>query len=98
MNRALLNKISNYFENQPISKAWVFGSYARSEETKNSDLDILVNFLPNSKITLFQYIHMMNELTSLTGKKIDLVEEGQLKSFAKPSAEKERILIYERKA
>lgn len=98
MNTALFHKISKYFENQPISRAWIFGSYARSEETKNSDLDVLVNFTPNSNITLFKYIHMMNELEALTGKKIDLVEEGQLKSFAKPSAEQEKILIYERKA
>lgn len=31
-------------------------------------------------------------------KKIDLVEEGQLKDFAKDSAEQDKILIYEREA
>ena len=31
-------------------------------------------------------------------KDIDLVEEGQLKDFAKDSAERDKILIYERKA
>ncbi len=31
-------------------------------------------------------------------KDIDLVEEGQLKDFAKDSAERDKILIYERKS
>ena len=98
MNRAIINKISQYFHNQPIDKAWIFGSYARSEEDSKSDIDILVNFIPGEKITLFRYVHMVNELQTLTGKNIDLVENGQLKKFAEKSVENEKVLIYERKA
>jgi predicted nucleotidyltransferase len=97
MNQKLISKINNYLLTQPIEKAWIFGSYARSEESKESDLDILVDFSPNSNITLFKYTHIVNELQLLTGKKIDLVENGQLKDFAQESAGKEKILIYERK-
>ncbi len=98
MNRVIVNRLSKYFASQPIEKAWIFGSYARSEENKKSDIDILVNFSPESKVTLFKYIHIVNDLQALTGKKIDLVEDGQLKQFAKSSAENDKILIYERKA
>jgi hypothetical protein len=98
MNKAIVNTISEYFAGQPIEKAWIFGSYARSEENQESDIDILVNFLPGSKITLFQYVHMLNELQSLTGKRIDLVEEGQLKPFAVKKAGSEKVLIYQRNA
>ncbi len=98
MNRAVLNKISQYFHSQPIEKAWIFGSYARSEEDSKSDIDILVNFIPGEKITLFKYVHIVNELQALTGKKIDLVEDGQLKKFAESSVQNEKVLIYERKA
>ncbi|MEI7475785.1 MAG: nucleotidyltransferase domain-containing protein [bacterium] len=97
MNSVIVNKLSEYFSNQPIEKAWVFGSYARAEENKKSDIDILVYFTPDAKITLFKYIHIVNDLQQLTGKKIDLVEEGQLKHFAEKNAENEKILIYERK-
>ena len=98
MNRAIVDRLSKYFASQPIEKAWIFGSYARSEENRKSDIDILVNFSPDSKITLFKYIHIVNDLQALTGKKIDLVEDGQLKQFAESSAENDKILIYERKA
>ncbi|MDD4971134.1 MAG: nucleotidyltransferase domain-containing protein [Paludibacter sp.] len=96
MNKNIINKISNYFSNQPIERAWIFGSYAREEENRKSDIDILVNFSKDAKVTLFKYIHIINDLQAITGKNIDLVEEGQLKPFAKESAEHEKILIYER--
>ena len=34
--------ISEYFKTQPVLKAWLFGSFARGEETPLSDIDILV--------------------------------------------------------
>jgi len=98
MDRVIINKISRYLDTQPIEKAWIFGSYARSEENTKSDIDILVNFLPSEKVTLFKYIHIINDLEALTGKKVDLVENGQLKKFAELSVENEKVLIYERKA
>ena len=98
MDSELVYKISNYFSNQPIEKAWLFGSYARSEENKDSDIDILVDFIQDAKVTLFKYIHIINDLQALTGKNVDLVEDGQLKHFAIDSTNKEKILIYERKA
>jgi uncharacterized protein len=98
MDKAIVNKLTKYFASQPIEKAWIFGSYARSEEKKRSDVDILVSFSPDSKITLFKYIHIVNDLQSLTCKKVDLVEDGQLRAFAQNSAMNDRILIYERKA
>ena len=98
MNRTILNKLSQYFASQPIEKAWIFGSYARSEANRRSDIDILVNFSSDSRVTLMKYVHIVNDLKKLTGKRVDLVEEGQLKPFAVSSAEMDKILIYERKA
>jgi len=34
--------IADYFKTQPVVKAWLFGSFARGEETPLSDVDILV--------------------------------------------------------
>ena len=98
MNRTIINKRSKYFASQPVEKAWIFGSYARSEERRNSDLDILVNFSTDSKVTLMKDVHIINDLRKLTGKKIDLVEEGQLKPFTVSSTDMDKILISERTA
>ena len=38
----IIPRIKAYLEKQPISRAWLFGSFSRGEETENSDIDILV--------------------------------------------------------
>jgi predicted nucleotidyltransferase len=98
MEQRIVNKLKGYFALQPIEKAWVFGSYSRGEETRDSDIDILVRFESNAHITLFKYVDMVESLKKLLHKRVDLVEEGQLKDFAKDSAEQNKILIYEREA
>lgn len=83
-------------EKQPIVKAWLFGSYSRGEETPESDVDILVEYDPNSRISLMTISRIMVALSDAVGKKVDLVEEGRLLPFAQESVEKDKILIYER--
>ena len=75
----------------------MFGSFARNDENQSSDIDIVVRFLQPNNITLLSYIHIINQLSDITGKKIDLIEEGYLKDFALKNFEKDKILIYERK-
>jgi predicted nucleotidyltransferase len=41
----LKNKKSDYFEKFNINKLGIFGSYARGTQTKDSDIDILIDFL-----------------------------------------------------
>ena len=40
MNTAWIESIRNYFKSQPVMRAWLFGSYARGEETADSDADM----------------------------------------------------------
>ena len=96
MRQAIINKLQAFFPAYPIEKAWVFGSYARGEETRKSDLDVLVRFDKNAKITLIDYAKIMNNLSDLVHKKVDLVEEGTLYKFAQESVEHDKILVYER--
>lgn len=88
--------IQGYFATQPISKAWLFGSYSRGEETTGSDIDILVSFDNDAKVSLFKYAEIVCQLESLLKLKVDLVEEGTLFPFAQQTANKDKILIYER--
>lgn len=97
MDNSLFQKINAYLSHELIDKAWVFGSFSRNEENENSDIDLLVQFSKDKKITLFYYMRLKNKLENLTGKNVDLIEAGQLKNFAKDSFEKDKILIYERK-
>ena len=88
--------IQDYLRDTPVIKAWLFGSYARMEETDNSDVDILVDFQHGSKVGLLQMSQFSIDLEQRLKKSIDLVAEGSLKPFAADNVMKERVLIYER--
>lgn len=97
MNTEMIETIREYFKTQPVLKAWIFGSYARGEETEESDVDILVVFdRKNHSIGLLEHVRMINSLETLLQRKVDLVEEGTLLPFAVKSANKERKIVYER--
>ena len=95
--QAMTQQIAEYFKTQPVVKAWIFGSFARGEETPESDIDILVEYDDNAHISLLTISHMMGELERSTGRRVDLVEEGCLLPFAVESAYRDKRLIYERR-
>lgn len=89
--------IADYLATQPVTKAWLFGSYARGEQREDSDVDILVDFdHDNASIGLMEYVHMINDLSKRLGRSVDLVEAGTLLPFAERSANQDKYLIYER--
>jgi predicted nucleotidyltransferase len=94
--QAITQIIADYFKTQPVLKAWLFGSFARGEETPESDVDILVQFDHGRPIGLLSYARMWREIEELIGRKVDLVEDGTLIPFAVESANRDKKLIYER--
>jgi predicted nucleotidyltransferase len=62
-----------------VNTLGIFGSYVRSEQADDSDLDILVDF--TSPISLFEFIDMEEELSKLLHAKIDLVSRNALKPY-----------------
>lgn len=57
-----------------------FGSILRDDFSKESDVDILVSFEPQSSWTLFDLVDMQDELEGLLGRKVDLVEREAIKN------------------
>lgn len=52
----------------------VFGSVLREDFRPDSDIDVLVRFAPEAGYTLFDLVHLQDELRGLLGRKVDLVE------------------------
>ena len=96
MNGEMIHKLQDCLATLPVEKAWLFGSYSRGEEQPDSDIDLLVRFDPEARISLFKYAGFILTLEAAMGKEIDLVQEGSLLPFAAKTAEEDKILIYER--
>ena len=73
------------------------GSFARNEETSESDLDLLVDYDKNAHISLLDLIRYKIDLEQIINREVDLITNGSLKPFAVESANKDKYLIYERK-
>ena len=91
-----INIIKNYFEDKPILKAYIFGSYSRGEATDKSDLDILVELDYSQHIGL-KFFNYVKELEKILNLSVDLVQSKSLHWYVKESVEKEKLLFYEKK-
>ena len=90
--------IANYFKTQPVLKAWIFGSYSRGEQREDSDIDILILPDKSQHFSLFTLSGIYEDLKDLLGIEVDLITEGGLMPFARESADRDKILNYERAA
>lgn len=72
-------------------RAGIFGSFARNEQKKNSDIDILVELPKN--LNLFDFVGIKFELEDALNKKVDLVEYSTIKPLIKKTILKEEIRI-----
>lgn len=66
-------------EKYRVLEIGIFGSYMRGEQVENSDIDILIEFNPDARISLFDFIELEDYLSNLLGVKVDLVEKSALK-------------------
>jgi uncharacterized protein len=95
MNQEIIEKLKS--KKDELSKKYniksigVFGSYARGEETPESDIDILVEY----DITpgFFEFLNLEDELSVLVNKKIDLVTKPALKPLIKDQILQETIYL-----
>lgn len=88
------NILADFFKDQPVRRAYIFGSYVRGENKPGSDLDILVEMEPG--IGLFEFISIQNELKIALKIQIDLVSANGLSSLIKPYIDSEKMLVYEK--
>ena len=68
----------------------LFGSYARGEQTQESDIDVLVEF---SEPVGFEFIDLLEELEKIFNQKVDLVSKRGIKSHYLPDIEDDVIYV-----
>lgn len=90
----LSEKTKTIFEQYGVIRASVFGSCARGEMKRGSDIDIIVEF--NEVKGLFVLVELKNRLEHKIGRKVDLVtEQGLKRSSIKDEVTAEAKTIYE---
>lgn len=67
-------KLAEFCQRWKISELALFGSVLRDDFRPSSDIDLLVSFSPEARISLFDLVRMQNELKEIFGREVDLVE------------------------
>lgn len=92
---AIRKKIVPILKSQGVVKAAVFGSVARGETTKNSDVDILVQLAKGK--SLLDLVGLKLDLEDELGVDVDVVSYGGISKFLRDIILKEQKVIYEKK-
>ena len=72
----------------------VFGSAARGEMRPDSDVDLLVEFLPEAEPGLLDHAGLMLDLSELLGRRVDLVSKNGLKPLIRDSVIQDARCVY----
>lgn len=72
--------IAGFCRKWQVRELALFGSVLREDFGPESDVDVLVALQPNHGLGLSDWVDMIHELSSIFGRKVDLVEKSGLKN------------------
>jgi uncharacterized protein len=75
-----LEQIEDFCRRWKIKEFALFGSVLREDFRPDSDIDVLVTFEPDGGITFDNRVEMLDELTEIFGREVDLVEKGTIRN------------------
>ncbi len=87
------NKLTDVYRREGITFLGVFGSFARGEDTADSDIDLIVRFSRTK--SLLELVRIERDLSSLLGRKVDLLTEAAISPYLKDRIMSEMETVYE---
>jgi uncharacterized protein len=68
-------KIAEFCKRWNVSEFAIFGSALSGDFRSDSDVDVLISFQPQAHVTLFDMVHMQDELKAIFGREVDLISK-----------------------
>ncbi len=80
-----------------VRQVAVFGSFARGEETPESDIDLLVELRsPDQRPPLgLKWFGLEEDLSRMLGHPVEMVTESALSPYVRPYVEKDKVMLYD---
>ena len=77
-----------------VRHAALFGSIARDEGKRTSDIDILIELDPEAPVGLFEYVGIRQYLADLFPVRVDVANRNSLKPLVRPTIERDAIYAF----
>jgi len=74
-----------------VRHAALFGSLARGEAKRTSDIDILIELDPRAPVGLFEYVGITQYLADLFPVRVDIANRSSLKPLVRPNVERDAL-------
>ena len=87
--------IDDFCERHGIRKLALFGSILTEYFNPDSDIDVLVEYLPEQRVTFFDMVQQEAQLTALMGRKVDLRTPMELSRHFRKAVLNSAQVIYE---
>lgn len=91
---ARLRRHEQSLRREGVEHLSLFGSVARDEATAKSDVDVMVTFLPEARIGLFELTGLRQHLEDIAGFSVDLVQEKSLRERVRPQAMRDKVEVF----
>ena len=88
-------KLNSFCKANKIKKLSLFGSYLKNTASKDSDVDLLVEFEEDTEYGLVDIARIERELAEIIGKKVDLRTPEELSRYFRDSVVREAQVKYE---
>ena len=90
------DQIADFCREHGVRKLAVFGSVLRDDFRPRSDVDVLVDFEPETHIGYFGIVRMERELSRMLGRRVDLRTPAELSKYFRQRVLDEAEVVYER--
>ncbi len=98
MNRdeviATLRAHERELRHRGVLHAALFGSVARNEAKRSSDIDIMIELEPDAPVGVFEYVGITQYLADLFPNRVDVANRSCLKALVRPSAERDAVYAF----
>ena len=89
------NEVEAFCRKWQVCELSLFGSALREDFGPESDVDVLVVFVPDAPWSLFDWVDMVDDLKAIFGRDVDLVEKAGLHNpFRRHAILTSREIIY----
>jgi predicted nucleotidyltransferase len=89
----LTTKKKEFGQQYSINKFGLFGSFARNEQTKESDIDIIYFLEKDKKITYFELFELEKKLENFFKRKIELINYQYINPIIKYKSQEDIIYV-----
>ena len=96
IKNAILRAIRNNPVMDDIKSVSLFGSSAAGTAEQDSDIDLLIEFMPSATVGFFKFAQIQRNLQHFLGRDVDLLTPESLSKFFRAEVLKQAELVYEK--